>query len=227
MSNELVIPDMPAGKYADEKTHALMATSMGFLPRLTLVASGSNLEKKKVASSGDYVLLQGSDKILHDFGGQVYLRILDWRPKAMQFKPKPKGFYNPHSPKFKEIEKLAESKIPAEKKGNVYGPEYLVYIPAADAIAVMHFNNTSMRMVAGGMKNNLGKNILLESELIEKPDYSWFAPVISPYSTPLDFPDGTQERVQQEMTKFRNPPEEQDQPEEAEKAPEGVEERPR
>jgi hypothetical protein len=202
-----ILPEgvLTPSKYGTEAEHKKIAGS-GFLPRLQLLGASTNLCKKGKAPIGSYAILRGKDTIVHQFGDEVNILVLGWRPKAVRFGGKQAFYYNPQSPEYKKIE------IDSTKQNShcMYGPEYLVYVPQVDEIVTFHFNNPTMRTAASGMLPNLGKAVTCKIELIEKPDNSWHGPVILNCSTPLTPPGDLaafQDRVKMELAKFNNPKE--------------------
>lgn len=197
-------------KYGDEKAFAGMSGS-SFLPRMQLMTGSSRPVMKNQSKMGHYVLFKGKDAIVRDFGDSFNCIPLSWRPKALHFiGDKAHVYFNPRTPKFVEVEKLAEKK--PRVKGAMYGPEYLIYIPDVDEVATFHFSNVTMRMRAGEFKALLTQAATVRSEIIDKNGFIWPGPLFGPCNT-LVMPQGDaltalHERWRALLEKFNNPPDE-------------------
>jgi hypothetical protein len=214
---DLLIPAelMIKGKYADDSVFANMSGS-GFLPRLQLNNAMSKLVQRGKAKIGGYILVQGKENIIADYGEELSCLVLAWRPKALLFKSDNSGtaYFNPRTQGFQNVEKLADQK--PRPKGALYGPEYLIYLPDQRTAASFHLNNPTMRNRAAEMKALIGRAATLRSEEIDSKGNLWYGPVITGCSTPLPLPEsGTPEResltayIKAEIQKFSNPPDEE------------------
>jgi hypothetical protein len=213
--NMLVPADLlTQSKHANDAVFDGMAAG-GYLPRVQLNASSSRLVQKGICKMSTYVLVRGKDSVVKDYAGEFSCLILGWRPKAVKFDDNSaQNFYNPRSSGFQAVEKEADKK--PRPRGFLYGPEYLIYLPDTDALALMHFNNPTMRLRAADMKALIGAAATLRVETIEKNSNIWPAPVISGCSTPLALPEAGSEqqkdlfeRIKVQQEKFNNPPEEE------------------
>lgn len=197
-------------KYGSEVAHKAVAGS-SFLPRLQLFQASSGPCKKSKIPIGTYAIVRGKDTVVHLLGDDVSAYVVSWRPKAIRILAggKLEIQYNPKSAKFKKIE--VDSSI--KDSGCMWGPEYLMYIPAVNEFVTCHFNNPTMRQAASGMLPNVGKAIALRVEYIDKGKHSWHGPVPLLSSTPLTVP-GDPEAFKTELAnqrnKFNNPKEEEE-----------------
>lgn len=208
MSTEMVLPGdfLTPSKFGSKEAHDAVAGS-GYLNRLQLVQSSSNICKKQKISAGNYIVVKGKESVVHDLSDSVDVFVLGWRPKAIRFAKgtvKMRIVYDPKSPEFRSIEKEAAVK----DSGCMYGPEYLVYIPSVNETVTFHFNNPTLRQSASGMLPNIGKAITCTSELIERGRDSWHGPVILARTTALAFPGNPEEtwdELKKHLAKFNSP----------------------
>lgn len=214
---------VPASKYGTEVAHKAVAGST-FLARLQLFQASSGPCKKGKIPIGTYAVVRGKDTIVHLLGDDVSAYCASWRPKAIRILVggKLEIQYNPNNQKFKKIE--IDSAV--KDSGCMWGPEYLLYIPAVNEFVTCHFNNPTMRQAASGMLPNVGKAITLRVEYIDKGKHSWHGPVPLMCSTPLNVtidPEAFRVELANQRDKFNNPKEE----EELEDAPADTEDRAR
>lgn len=181
-ANALIPADI-GGTHAD--TALTVANTVDYLPRIKLCqGNAKEVARKLVASGGNYALVRGKDNI-EDLGDSFDILVCTGRPKAMRTGGQIITVFEEDSDEFKKI--MSESKV--KDSGCFYGPEYLVYIPAAESFATFFFNNPTMRRQADSIHARLRNAATVTSKLIETEDYSWFGPIISDCSSPLDLPD--------------------------------------
>ena len=73
----------------------------------------------------------------------------------------------------------------------MYGPEFLVYLPAYETFATYFLCNPTGRKVAPDIAARMNNGANLGSRLIEnkKKGYRWHGPVIKDCGAPLEVPD--------------------------------------
>jgi hypothetical protein len=173
----LINPDevssIPA-KYDDEAFDA--ATSAKYLPRLQLMTSNSGKCKK-------------SCDVL----------VVDWRPKALEIGEQIVSIFDHESPEFKRIQVEAEGK----DSGCMWGPEFLVYVPASGVFATFFMGTKSSRRESPALKALLHKAATLTSHEIKTPAFTWYAPQVTKCTTEFDLPD--KESLKEVVDKFRSP----------------------
>lgn len=181
--NQNLIPANVGGSKADNAL--TVANNQDYFPRIKLCQGNSKeVLKQFVAKAGNYALVKGKDDI-EDLGDSIELVICSGRPKAMRTGDQIITMFEEDSDEFKKI--MAESKT--KDSGCFYGPEYLVYIPAASAFATFFMNNPTMRREAGAVHSRLRRSATISSHLIETEDFSWFGPKCGDCSSPLDIPE--------------------------------------
>jgi hypothetical protein len=187
-------------------------TSALFLPRLSLEGSNSQNAKHKKIAAGNYALITGRDTF-EDLGDRVDLLVLTYRPKALDLSDKKNiiSSYDKDSPTFKGIVEKASVKT-QEKKGYMYGLEFLVYIPGAKndlKFATFFCGNPTHRVAAKNFAPILkshAKTATLKVEIIDNGSYVWEGPVVIICNTPLpNYP--TVEEMTMQMQTFLNPTE--------------------
>ena len=182
MNNEL-IPASVGGSKADNAL--TVANNQDYLPRIKLCqGNGKEVLKKYVASGGNYALIKSKEDI-EDLGDSIDLLICSGRPKAMRTGDQIIIMCEEESDEFKKI--MSESKV--KNSGCFYGPEYLVYIPAAQTFATLFMNNPTMRREAKAVHSRLRQAATITSHLIENEDFAWFGPKCGDCSVMLDIPE--------------------------------------
>lgn len=162
-----------------------IANTVDYLPRIKLCqGQAKEVLKKHVAAGGNYALVRGKDDI-EDLGDSIDVLICSGRPKAMRTGEQMITIFEEESDEFKKI--MTDSKT--KNSGCFYGPEYLVYIPAAESFATLFMNNPTMRKRASHVHARLRNAATISTTLIENPEYSWFGPSVSDCSSPLVLPD--------------------------------------
>lgn len=208
-------------KYADDQTFDVVAKQSVFLPRIQLYGSNSMLVKRGKFAIGHYGLVQSKDNVV-DLTSEFNCLVLAWRPKALRIDgDDTKAWYNPESGNFKSVVEEANK---GGQTGNMFGPEFLVYVPDLSEFATFFFGNPTFRRASPQMKALLQKAATIASELIEKKKFSWHGPVITQCTAPLVLPakDSPESaaflaKLREESTRFGSPPEE-----EAELAPDAA-----
>lgn len=191
-----LIPADVGGSKADNAL--VVANNQDYFPRIKLCqGNAKEVLKEFVAKGGNYALVKGKDDI-EDLGNSIDLVICSGRPKAMRTGDQIITVFEEDSDEFKKI--MAESKT--KDSGCFYGPEYLVYIPAAGTFATLFLNNPTMRREAGAVHARLKCAATLSTHLIETEDYSWFGPKCGDCSSPLDLPE--LDEIKATVDKFEN-----------------------
>ena len=199
---ELAVKSNVPAKYSAEDFAAVSSTS-GFLPRLQLIGSNSELAQTGKMGQGRYAVIHSKDSF-EDLGDSVDCVIFSWRPKALSVSEETViSNFKPESDEFKRIrEKSAE-----KDSGCMFCPEFLCWVPGAGFVTFFMGSKTARRE-AGKMQPLVGHSATLKAQLISTAKYRWHGPVILPCSTPIaDLP--SQEELDQTVDKFVNPPESQ------------------
>ncbi|GAF67401.1 unnamed protein product [marine sediment metagenome] len=209
MSTELVPQDITGGPLAKEGEFDNIVTGGDYLPRLSLCSAKSDACAEGKIAINHYGLMK--DDAIVDLGLEVDLVFISWRSKAVQSGDDFIICYTPDfdaggvvtNPLFKKI--MAQAGV--RDSGAMYGPEFLVYVPAANTFATLHMNSKTSRREAKNIKPLLGKAATLKSKLIDPPNskFKWQGIVTIPCSSPLEVPD--EAVIRDEWTKFQNPPE--------------------
>lgn len=206
MSNELIpIEDLGQSKFGDDKNFAVVASGGGYLPRLQLYGANSELVKEGKFHMAHYGLVRSKTNV-EDLTGEVAILVLGWRPKAMEIVGDDVNtFYNPQNDEFKRVSMKSEE----QNSGCMFGPEYLVYIPAAKAFATFFMSSKTSRREAPAVRALMGKMALLKAKFIKTKQFSWHGPEVTMCST---IPDGLDDpefllELKDQVQKFQNPPE--------------------
>lgn len=199
---DAIIP-MPTGevqKYSEEVL-GIVAKPSDFLPRVQLMIAASEKCKKNEFPINHYALVSG--QVFVDLGTQIDIVPICWRPKAMQISDDEIVTYFDHaSPEFKEI--MAKSEEP--NSGCMFGPEYLVWVPnAKEKLATFFFGSKSSRREGRVLADKLNQPVTMKSKLIETKKFSWFVPIATGCSTPIEPPNEEWTvRLTAEIDKFNN-----------------------
>ena len=86
----------------------------------------------------------------------------------------------------------------------MYGPEFLVWLPAVKKWAGLFMSSKTARREAPAIRDRIGKPSTLGTEFIKTKKYSWHGIVCQPCSTPFELP--SQESIDDQVEKFKNPP---------------------
>ena len=185
-----------------------MMRGAGFLPRVQLVDNTSAFSKKKLITAGNYVLIFRKDQF-KDLTAEVEVIPVAWRPLALDSNNEPPLFsHNPESERFKRITEAATK--PGE--GFISGPDFLVWIPAEKTFATYLMGSKSAKRVASDLNARMHQMTRLKSYFVEKEKWSWWAPSITPSTSPMP-PSPADIAVVVE--KFLNPEEPEETKEEA------------
>ncbi len=205
MSDDLIPSDLDLtpSKYSSEEVFKDIATGTVWLPRIQLCGGQSALCQTGVIGIGCYALIKSKDdnvSLTNVFDCVPF----GWRPKAMKIiaGQNPISYFDSNSPDFKKVkERSAE-----QNSGCIYGPEFLVWVPAKQTFATYFMANKTARNVASELLSILKARgaATLKSRLIETQKYKWHGPLIVKCSSPIDLPP--MEDIAMELDKFNNPP---------------------
>jgi hypothetical protein len=186
-------------KYDDE-AFAVATKAGDFLPRLQLMIANSDPCKEGKFPINHYAVVSG--QTFKDVGETVDVLVITWRPKALELGDEIISVYDPNHNEFLRIqEKSGES-----DSGCMFGPEFLCWVPKTKEFVTFFMGNKSSRREAPNMKARLQMAATLKSHQIKTKKYAWFAPIITPCSTPINpLPDMGD--LQSQVDKFNNPPE--------------------
>jgi hypothetical protein len=185
---------------------AAMSSGGGFLPRVQFLSGNSDKVKKKEFPMDHFAFILGKNKY-EDLGEEFDCLVVAMRPKALDTSD-PDGIITCHDPKLEDKKftgTFADIADRAGKKdsGCMFGPEYLLWIPAKAAFATMFFCNPSLRNEAPNMQAKLGNAATIGYQYIDTGKFQYNSPAIKDCTTVFDLP--TQEAVNDECQKFLNP----------------------
>lgn len=169
-----------------------------FLPRLQLMTSNSKKCKSGDFPINNYAIVDGQNFI--DLGSAVDVLMVTWRPKALEMGDEVIAVYDENDEQFKRIQEKADEK----DSGCMFGPEYLVYVPQVKKFTTFFMGSKSARREAPNANARLKKAATLKSKEITTKKYNWYAPTVSPCSTPFEMPES--EVLKEQVDKFNNPP---------------------
>lgn len=200
---ELLNPtELGQSKYGDNSAFLEIASGSSYLPRLMLMNATSELVKEGKINQGHYALVTSKERV-EDMTKEVSILVLGWRPKALVIGEKDvKSFYNPKSAEFIATSKRADTEI---NSGCLYGPEFLIYVPMTGQFATFFMSSKTARREAPQLRPLIGKAATLKSTLIKGKKNSWFGPIVTTCSAPLNGYD--QEEAKAQLRTFNNPPE--------------------
>lgn len=206
-----VMPNLAAlqaeSDFADAKEFiAVAGAGFNFLPRLQLFTSNSEEVKRAKVPLAEYGLITGKDQI-KVLGKTVQFVPLNWRSKAMVVKDvdKPLSYYKRESPEFKAIRAKSDAD---SNSGNMYGPEFLGWIPG-EGYCLFFMGSKTARNAATPVRALLPKSNgalrcgILTAVFIESKDFSWHGPSISPSDQSFEGP--SPETVENIVRSFLNP----------------------
>lgn len=166
-----------------EEDFALVSTAGDFLPRLQLYGGNSTAAKEGKIGIGCYGIVRSKDAI-EDLGKSVDVIVVDGKAKALRVEKDNTIItkFDPNDVEFKKI--MAESNI--KDSGCMYGPEFLLYVPAAEAFVTFFMSSKTARREAKKVYARMRKGATMTAQLIKTAKYSWHGPVCSPSSAPFD-----------------------------------------
>ena len=199
-----VASQLPVAKYGDEAFDAVSKAGK-YLPRIQLMTANADKCKSGDFPINHYALVAG--KNFEDLGTEVDVAVLAFRPKALEigeqiiniFDPQPDAAGNATG----EFKRIADASS-VKNSGCMFGPEFLLWVPAIKQFATFFMGSISARNESPSVKAKIGKAATLRSQKIETRQYTWFAPQCIKCSTPFDMPENA--ALIDEMTKFNNPP---------------------
>lgn len=195
MGNDLALPNT---QKHDLSVFSEITKSGDYLPRLQLMTAASDKCKSGEFPINHYALIR--DQAFQDLGTSVDTLIVAWRPKALEIGEEVISVYDHKSPEFARI----ATKSAEPNSGCMFGPEFLVYVPAIKDFATLFCGGKSTRREAQNINALLTKPATLKSRLVETKKYKWQTMAVTSCSTPFDLPDI--EKLKQVVEKFNNPP---------------------
>lgn len=209
----LIPEDVQLQKYTEQDAEAI--SGGGFLPRLQVMGSNTDLVKEGKCTMGVHALVFTKDRFT-ELGKEVPFLSLTFRTKALRI-PKdgsnPMSYFDRNTAEFKKV--MVDSVAP--NSGCMFGPEFLIWLPNPGAFATYFFGNPTMRRSAPAllsiMKAGEGtfrpRPALSKINFIknQKTGFSWHGAIIEPYSTPLPTPgEEFTTSIKDEVDRFLNPP---------------------
>lgn len=185
---------------------ALAGSGGKFLPRIQYMSGASACVKMRKFPSDHFALVTGKDQNM-DIGEEFDCLVLAFRSKALDTKD-PDGIVTCYDPKlqdgkftgvFADIANRADVK----DSGCMFGPEYLLWLPAQKKFATFFFASKTMRNEAPLMQEKLGKGATIGSQFIDTGSYQYNSPQVKDCNTVFELP--SQEEVDTECKKFLNP----------------------
>lgn len=201
-----------------------VSTSGGFLPRLQVVGQSSKIvaEAKEGAKIGTFAFVKTNDNFV-TLGPEVEYLALTLRSKAMIIPDgaNPIAYYDVNSDEFKKVRAKADE---GGMNGNMYGSEFLIWLPSQDSFGTFYCSNKTLRRIApdiiqlmksgGGIKP---ASIRSRTKMIKGEKYTWWGCDIFANNTLMPPPTATDwvEQVKEQVSRFRNPPKSEVEPVEA------------
>ena len=191
---------------ASEETEMakMMGSSGKFLPRLQFMTANSKLCKEGNFPINNFALVSGSDYT--DLGKTVDVILLGSRPKALDINI-PLSCYKPNldddgnfTGDFKEIAERADAK----EAGNMWGPEFLLYLPGLKKYATFFMSTITMRYEAPKVQAQLGCAVTFEGNKIVTKKHEYFSAVVTECDTILEPPEA--DEMNKVIFTFKNPP---------------------
>lgn len=193
--------------YTDDTFGGISGTRFNFHPRLQLFTSNSEQVKDGSVPLANFGLIVGKDAKPKVLGTSVPVVPLAWRAKAMFVKSDPPlTYHNPQSQEFKDIRASADRD---SNSGNMYGPEFLMWIPSEKTFATFFMGSKTARNEAPAIRSMLptaeGRLRLgvLTAKFIKTKDYSWHGPVFTPSAQSFEEPPV--DVLEQTVADFLNP----------------------
>lgn len=189
---------------ADDEAFEGATQSDAYMSYIQLMTSNATKCKTGEFPVNHWALVSnGNHKSL---GLEVDVAVLSWRPRA--FEMTDDGIfsvYNTKDPEFARISAKADS---SNDPGEMYGPEFLLWIPQISKFVTALFGTKSARKEAPNLRARMEMAATLKSHLIKGRKFSWQAPLITACTAELS-PLPSDEDLLEQVTKFKNPPKEE------------------
>jgi hypothetical protein len=192
-------------RYQDEDFSGISGNRTAFLPRLQLFTSNSEQVKAGKIPLAHYGLVVGEE--LTDLGKEVLAIPLAWRAKAMYVKADPVlAYHDAKSAEFQDIKKKADAD---SNSGNLYGPEFLVWLGPTHGFVTFFMASKTARNSAVAVRALLPlpdgrmRVGLLTAEFIKTSEYSWHGPKMVVSAQSLELP--AQDSLETTIADFLNP----------------------
>lgn len=193
------------GKFATaDAMKSVVGTGLRFLPYIQVANATSQAVTQRKTGIGTMFLTQNKEVI--SLQESFVCLLLAWRPKAMQYSPEPKSFYDTTTTAFKEIERLADQ----PDSGKAFGPEFLLWLPERQCFATFFFGSKTARNEAPNVISLLraGKvNVRFNTALIQDKSKkrSWYSTVCEPTDVGIQVMPSKDDLVST-VAAFKNPP---------------------
>jgi hypothetical protein len=173
----------------------------GFTPNVKLAQSTSNVVKDKLVEDGNIYI---GDDSPQDCGTELDVIVLDQTPLAMTLANDQveARSYKPADPLFQAIRKQAEARKNTRKLSNLYGREYLVYVPKYDKFAKIYLGSPTTRRLCDNMNKHLGQLVRLGTKTLDLSEGTCTAYILKECPVTYDnLPPN--DVVQEEVAKFK------------------------
>jgi len=202
MSNELIIPESNIPQKYTEEDMEKIASNTEFA-RIQLYGSNSQDVKDGRMTMGHFGCVVGKE--IQDMGPTFDCIPIAWHPKAMLIVgDEVHAYYDIDSPEFQKIQEDSDNPDNEISNGNMYGPEYLLWVPTLDRFVPYFLGNKSSRYVAKAFSASLGRAATVSAQLVKKGKYSWHAPKVTACNVPIEnVPDA--DKLKEEVDRFYNP----------------------
>lgn len=172
------------------------ANGGGFLPRLQLYGGTSGPCKEGKIGMGHFGIVRAKETI-EDLGKEVNVLVVASKPQAMRItEGKVLTYFDHTSPEFKQIQDESADM----NSGCMFGPVFLLYVPAAKTFVTYFMQSKTARRVAGDLHALTRKSATIKGELIKTAKHSWHGPKVTPNSSPIELPELAE--IQEQAEKF-------------------------
>lgn len=203
---------------------AAIVSAAAFLPRLQVNGATTEMVQLQKFNVGTLGLVWNKEQY-KELGKELSFLCISMRIKALQMpgamtdtgakstNDKPIAFYDRNSIEFKKVQIEA---LKGGKNGNMFGPEFLVWIPGANTFATLFCSSPTLRNasppIIQAMKGDRPKMgpapIRMKTVFITTTANKWWGAVFAAESTPLPNPQSAtwMDDLQVQIAKFINPP---------------------
>jgi len=201
MSNGLaILTNLVVAKAEDfAEARELLTGGGNFLPRIQLMGKNSGPVEEGKVEAGNFVIVNDSEVV--DLTSEFDCIPLCVRPKAMRIEDSGiQVTWDRNGELFKDIQALAAVKV--TRIGNLYGLEFLIWVPN-QGFATYFAGNPTARRAAGSLVGLTEKRAAtcFKSNLIERGIFRWYGPSHTGAATIItDMP--TQEQAQERVNRY-------------------------
>jgi hypothetical protein len=188
------------------ETALAIAGSKGFLSRLQLMTSNTQVCKDGKFPINHFAIVEGSESFI-DLGDRVAIHVYAHRALALEFGETVMAVYDAKIIDGKptgEFARIAKKADGGPNSQAMYGVQFLLYVPSQKAFVTFFCGTKTLRNEIKAFLSKMNQDAMLIPKKIETKAHSWFTAVVTQCSEALDGPD--EAVLADVIADFKNPP---------------------